>query len=41
LNLHHNLRRLIVYTLLACGVACSTFRLHIGNCAYILGSSSG
>ena len=41
LNLHHNLRKLIVYTLLIGGVACSSFRLHIGSCAYILGSSSG
>jgi hypothetical protein len=36
LNLHHNLCKLIVYTLLIVGVACSSFRLRIGSCAYIL-----
>ena len=41
LNLHHNLRKLIVCTLLIGGVACNSFRLRIGSCACILGSSSG
>lgn len=39
LNLHHNLRKLIVYTLLIVGVVCSSFRLRTDSYACILGIS--